>query len=337
MHPFTLETPRDLNGVFASHAQAGRNDAPAEYIAGGTDMVQLLKENVRRPDRLIDLSRLGESELGARIETATDGSLRLGASVTMAEAADHGAVRDGFPVLTQALLASASQQVRNVATLAGNLLQRTRCPYFRDVGFAQCNKRDPGSGCAALEGENRGHAVLGTSDHCVATHASDFAVALTALDARLHLNGPNGLRVLALSEFYRLPGDAPHLEADLQPGEVITAIEVPATAASRRSHYLKVRDRASFEFALVSAAVGLDLDGTTIREARIAMGGVGTKPWRMPQVEAALRGARLEAAVLRSAAARATEGANPRAHNRFKLELMQHTLVRALETVGGLA
>jgi xanthine dehydrogenase YagS FAD-binding subunit len=246
-------------------------------------------------------------------------------------------VRDEFPALSQALLASAAQAIRNVATVAGNVLQRTRCSYFRDVGFAACNKRAPGSGCAALEGENRGHAVLGASEHCIATHASDFAVALAAFDARVHVRRPDGEGVIPITELHRLPGDTPHIETVLGPGEVVTAIEVPASAVARRSHYLKVRDRASFEFALVSAAVGLDIENGRIRDARVAMGGVGTKPWRMPAVEAALRGQAPETASFRKAAARATEGAAPRGQNAFKLDLMQRALVRALETVGGRA
>jgi xanthine dehydrogenase YagS FAD-binding subunit len=336
MEPFTLERPNGIAAVVALGAQAGRNDAAAEYIAGGTDMIQLLQENVRRPTRLVDLTA-GTAGLDDRIEIGQDGALRLGALATMATTAEHRLVRENFPVVSQALLASASQQVRNAATVAGNLLQRTRCVYFRDVGFAACNKRAPGSGCSALEGENRGHAILGTSDHCIATHASDFAVALAALDGRLRLRGPRGERVVPVLEFHRLPGDTPHIEAALEPGEVIVAIEVPASAAARRSCYLKVRDRASFEFALVSAAVGLDLEGDRIREARVAMGGVGTKPWRVPAVDEALRGKLPDAVTFRAAAEGAAEGATPRARNAFKVELMKRTLVRALETVGGRA
>lgn len=336
MRPFKLERPRHLAAAIALGAQTGRNDADAEYIAGGTDMIQLLKENVRQPSRLVDLTA-GLADLDDRIAVGPDGSLRLGALATMTAAADHALVRDGFPALSQALLASAAQAIRNIATVAGNVLQRTRCSYFRDVGFAACNKRSPGSGCAALQGENRGHAVLGTSEHCIATHASDFAVALAAFDARLHVRGPNGERVIPMTEVHRLPGDTPHLETMLGPGEVITVIEVPAAAAARRSHYLKVRDRASFVFALVSAAVGLDIENGQIREARVAMGGVGTKPWRIPAVEESLRGQSPNTASFRKAAERATEGAAPRGQNAFKLDLMQRVLVRALDTVGGRA
>src|SRR5581483_739842 len=283
MHPFTLERPRDLAAALAFRAQAGRDDAPAEYIAGGTDMIQLLQEYVRRPDRLVSLAGL----LDNRIELGPSG-LRIGAGATMAEVAAHRTVVEQFPVVAEALLNSASPQVRNQATMGGNLLQRTRCPYFRDVAYAACNKRVPGTGCAAVGGENRWHAVLGTSDHCIAAHASDVAVALVALDAAVELQGLSGRRTVPLDDFYRVPGDTPHIATVLQPGDVVTAITIPASAAARRSHYLKVRDRASFEFALVSAAVALEMDGGTIRRARVALGGVCTKPWRVRQVESAL-------------------------------------------------
>src|ERR1044071_8470120 len=294
MHPFTLERPHDLAAALFLRAQAGRNDASAEYIAGGTDMVQLLQEYVRRPDRLVSLAGL----LDNRIDAGPQG-LRIGAAATMAEVAAHPAVVERFPVISTALLESASPQVRNQATMGGNLLQRTRCPYFRDVGYAACNRRASGSGCSAIDGENRWHAVLGTSDNCIAAHASDLAVALVALDAAVELRSAGGQRSVPLTDFYRLPDAAPHIETVLEPGELIAAISVPANPASQRSHYLKVRDRASFEFALVSAAVALDMDGTRIRAARVALGGVGTKPWRVPRVEAALAGASLDPVTLR--------------------------------------
>src|SRR5688572_13691635 len=329
MHPFTLERPRDLAAALALRAQAGRTDAPAEYIAGGTDMVQLLQEYARRPDKLVSLAGL----LDSRIEIGSQG-LRLGAAATMAQVAAHPRVTEQFPLISEALLESASPQVRNQATMGGNLLQRTRCPYFRDIGYAACNKREPGSGCAAIGAENRWHAVLGTSENCIAAHPSDLAVALVALDAAIEIRGAGGQRAVPLADLHRLPGDTPHLETVLEPGEVITAITVPALPAARRSHYLKVRDRASFEFAVVSAAVALDMNGDRIRQARIALGGVGTKPWRMPQVEAALAGASLEPAALRSAAALAAEGAQGYGHNDFKIELMQRAIVRAVATAG---
>src|SRR5688572_2571905 len=332
MHPFSLERPRDLAAALSSGAQAGRNDAMAEFIAGGTDMVQLLQEHVRRPDRLVSLAGL----LDSRIQDVPEG-LRIGAAVTMAEAAAHPAVAERFPVIAEALLASASPQVRNQATMGGNVLQRTRCPYFRDVGYAACNKRAPGSGCAAIGGENRWHAVLGTSENCIAANASDLAVALVALDASVDVRGASGQRTVSLIDFHKLPGDTPHVETVLEPGEVIAAITVPANPAARRSHYLKVRDRASFEFAVVSAAVALDMDDGRIRQARVALGGVGTKPWRVPQVEAALAGVSLDPAALRPAAALAAEGAQGRGHNDFKIELMQRAIVRAIITAGARA
>src|SRR5215204_6265325 len=223
MHPFILERPRDLNAALALRPQAGRNDAPAEYIAGGTDMVQLLQEFVRRPERLVSLAGL----LDSRIEAGAQG-LRLGAAATMADVAAHPVVVEQFPVISESLLASASAQVRNQATMGGNLLQRTRCPYFRDVGYAACNKRSPGSGCSAIGGENRWHAVLGTSDNCIAANPSDLAVALVAVDAVVEVHGADGQRVVPLIEFHRLPGDAPHIETALEAGEVIAAITVPA-------------------------------------------------------------------------------------------------------------
>src|SRR6266581_2232085 len=228
MHPFTLERPRDLSSALALGAQAGRNDASAEYIAGGTDMVQLLQEYVRQPERLVTLAGL----LDNRIEVGPQG-LRLGAAATMADVAAHPLVIEQFPVISEALLNSASPQVRNQATMGGNLLQRTRCPYFRDVGYAACNKRTPGSGCAAMGGENRWHAVLGTSEHCMATNASDLAVALVALDAAVEVLGANGQRTVPLIDFHRLPGPTPHLETVLEPGEVIAAIMVPASAVAQ--------------------------------------------------------------------------------------------------------
>src|SRR5438309_9212915 len=303
MHPFILDRPRDLSAALALRAEAGRNDAPAEYIAGGTDMMQLLQENVRRPERLVSLAGLLDNGINVGPQ-----DLMIGAAATMAEVAAHPGVIEQFPVISEALLNSASPQVRNQATMGGNLLQRTRCPYFRDVGYDACNKRAPGSGCAAIDGENSWHAVFGTSENCIAANASDLAVALVALDAVVVVQGVAGQRTVPLNEFYRLPGATPHIETVLEPGEVIAAITVPASAVARRSHYLKVRDRASFEFAVVSAAVALDMDGARIRQAHIALGGVGTKPWRVPGVEAALAGSDLDPAALRRAPALAAQG-----------------------------
>ena len=332
MHPFTLERPRDLAAALALYAQAGRTDAPVEYIAGGTDMVQLLQEDVRRPSRLVSLANL----LDRRVEMS-DRGLRLGAAATMADVATDRDVLQQFPVIAEALLESASPQVRNQATMGGNLLQRTRCPYFRDVGYNACNKRTPGSGCAAIDGDNRWHAVLGASDQCLAVHPSDLAVALVALDATLEVRNANGHRSMALADLHRLPGDTPHIEAALEPGEVIAAIFVPASPVARRSHYLKVRTRASFEFALVSAAVAVNVDDQRISEARVALGGVGTKPWRVPAVESALHGVTLGSPDVGKAAALAARDAHGRGHNDFKIDLMQRAIVRAVETAGARA
>jgi xanthine dehydrogenase YagS FAD-binding subunit len=333
MHPFTLERPRTLDAAIAFRAQSGRNDADVEYIAGGTDMVQLLQEDVRQPDRLISLAGL----LDDRIEIKS-GRLRVGAATTMGQLAAHAEAAEKFPLITEALLNSASPQVRNQATIGGNLLQRTRCPYFRDVGYTACNKRSPGAGCAAMSGENRWHAVLGTSDACIAAHASDLAVALVALDAQVEVRGTGGVRSVPLIDLYRLPGSTPNIETVLDAGEVITAVTVPANQSARHCHYLKVRDRASFEFAVVSAAVALEKDGERIRRARIALGGVGTKPWRVPLVEAALSGVPIrDVAGLRKAAALVTQGAGGHGHNDFKIELVQRTIVRAIEIAGARA
>jgi xanthine dehydrogenase YagS FAD-binding subunit len=322
MHPFAYARASD-----AGEASQLAREPGSEFIAGGTDMMQLLKDDVRRPRRLVDITALP----WRAIEVSPAG-LRLGALARMSDVADDLRVREQYPVVAEALLASASPQVRNMATIGGNLLQRTRCVYFRDVATA-CNRREPGSGCAALEGENRLHAVLGGSDHCVATHPSDLAVALVALDAVVVVQGPGGERRIALEQFHLLPGDTPERENVLMPGDIIAAVEVPAAAWARRSHYRKVRDRASFEFALASAAVALDIDGGTIRQARIALGGVGTKPWRARDAEAVLAGAPPDRARFQAAAARALDGARPLAQNAFKIELAQRTLVRALTTV----
>jgi xanthine dehydrogenase YagS FAD-binding subunit len=324
MHPFTYLRAREAQDALA----LAEEDRGTEFIAGGTDMLQLLKDNVRRPDRLVDI---GAVQGLAGIEVSAAGA-RLGALAKMSEVADHPAVRDAYPVIAQALLASASPQIRNMATIGGNLLQRTRCPYFRDTA-TPCEKRDPGTGCSAIDGENRMHAILGGSDRCVATHASDLAVALVALDAVVVTQNARGVRRIPLDEFYRLPGDTPAQENVLERSELIVAVEVPAVPA-RRSLYRKVRDRASFEFAVVSAAVALDIDGGVIRQARIALGGVGTKPWRAREAERSLTGARPQRSAFAAAASQAVDGARPLAHNAFKIKLAQVAVVRALVTLG---
>ncbi len=248
----------------------------------------------------------------------------------MSDVAAHPEVRAGWPAIAQALEASASPQVRNMGTIGGNLLQRTRCGYFRDTGFA-CNKREPGSGCPAIAGESRMLAILGGSDRCIATHASDLAVALTALDAVVELRGPGGTREVPLTEFYRLPAETPEVETIMRPGELITAVSVPADAAARNSHYLKLRDRASFEFALVSVAVALEVQDGTLRTVRLAAGGVGTRPWRLPEGEAALRGQAAGDAAFRQAAGHASDGAHPTRQNGFKQILLQRAVLRSLQ------
>lgn len=322
MQAFTIEAPHDLDAALAAIRQPG-----AKFIAGGTDLMQLMKDWVERPGRLIDLDGLPLDEI--RID---DGGGRIGALVRMADLADHPEFRRRYPVAAEALLASASPQVRNMATIGGNLLQRTRCLYFRDVG-SPCNKREPGSGCPAIPGEHRRLAILGGSEHCIATHPSDLAVALTALDAAVELRGAAGARVVPVNDFFMLPGDTPERETVMAPGELITAILLPPARPGERSHYLKLRDRASFEFALVSAAVVVAPDGNRIGSARIAMGGVGTKPWRLPQVEAALAGAPATPDAIMEAVSHAADGARPLPENGFKVTLMQRVLTRALLTV----
>lgn len=323
MENFTLATPGTIEAAVATAQQP-----EAKFIAGGTDLMQLMKDFVERPKRLVDLDGLPLEDV-----TVNAGGARIGALAKMSDVADDPVFRRRYPVVAEALLASASPQIRNMATIGGNLLQRTRCGYFRDVGFAACNKRQPGSGCAAISGVNRLHAILGGSDHCVATHASDLAVALTALDAAIELQGGNGTRTVPITEFYLLPGDSPQRETAMTPGEIITAVLLPPAGHDERSHYLKLRDRASFEFALVSAAVAVVQQDGRIRSARVAMGGVGTKPWRLPAVEAALAGAPATPEGLQAATAQATEGAKPLAGNGFKIVLMQRALTRALLTV----
>jgi xanthine dehydrogenase YagS FAD-binding subunit len=323
MENFTLAMPATIEAALAAAQQAD-----AKFIAGGTDLLQLMKDNVERPQRLVDLEGLPLDTFSIDADGA-----RIGALVRMSDLADDPTLRRHYPVIAEALLASASPQVRNMATIGGNLLQRTRCGYFRDVGFLACNKRQPGSGCGAILGLNRLHAVLGGSDYCVATHASDLAVALAALDATIEVQGGNGTRAVPLDQFYLLPADTPQRETVLAPGEIITAVLVPPSATGERSHYLKLRDRASFEFALVSAAVVVAVEDGRIRRARVAMGGVGTKPWWLPAVEAALAGTAVTQEALTSAAAHAAEGARPLGENGFKIPLMQRALARALLNV----
>lgn len=321
MQPFSFTQARSEDEALAQLRQhAGR------AIAGGTTLVDLMKLDVETPAHLVDINSLPLS----KIETLPDGGLRIGAMVRNSDLAQHEDVIRSFPVLSQALLAGASAQLRNMATTGGNLMQRTRCYYFRDPAYADCNKRSPGSGCAALEGFNRIHAVLGGSEHCVATHPSDMAVAMVALDALVHIRGPKGERRVKIEDFHRVPGTTPQTETVVEPGELITYVTLPKSAFAARSTYVKLRDRASYEFALASAAVALDLNGGTIRAARVALGGVATKPWRSHEAEQALTGAQANVQTFRSAAEAAMKSARPLRYNGFKIELAKMALVRAL-------
>jgi xanthine dehydrogenase YagS FAD-binding subunit len=299
----------------------------AQFIAGGTNMLDYMKLNVLQPDQLVDINALAKSEHG-RIEV-TDGGLRLGALVRMVEAQDHPLIKRDYPVIAESLMLAASQQIRNMASLGGNILQKTRCEYFRETSWA-CNKRNPGSGCAAFDGVNREHAVLGGGPACIATYHGDFAQALIALDATIEISGPRGHRKISFSKLHRLPRDTPNIETTLEPGELVTFINVPAGRHTRRSRYLKIRDRQSYQFALASVAVALHLDGDTIRDVRIALGGVATIPWRASEAEEALRGKVLDEEAARRAADLAFAGAEPREHNAFKIPLGKAAVVRAL-------
>ena len=323
MNAFAFERlSRPTDAASAVAARPG-----AMFLAGGTTLVDLMKVDVLTPDTVVDVRPLGLSSI-----EVSDSSITVGAAVTNSQLAWHPAVRDRFPVLSQAILSGATTQIRNMATVAGNLLQRTRCSYFRDV-HASCNRRQPGSGCDALEGFNRGHAVLGVSDHCIATHPSDMCVAMAVLDAEVHTVRADGTtRSIPFGEFHKAPGDTPHVEVALAHGELITHVVIPHLAAARRSHYLKVRDRASYEFALASAAVVLDLDGDTIRGARLGLGGIATKPWRAVEAEQILMGRKATDDAFRDAAEIALAGAVAREHNHFKIELAKRTIVRAFAT-----
>ncbi|WP_399095750.1 FAD binding domain-containing protein [Streptomyces sp. BBFR2] len=324
MHPFTYIRAAGTREALAAGRRGGR------YIAGGTTLVDLMRETVERPETVVDISGLPLDEV-----TATErGGLRIGALVTMSAAAAHPKVRTLFPVISQALELSASAQLRNMATIGGNIMQRTRCTYFRDVSAA-CNKREPGSGCAAREGYNRSHAILGTSDACVATHPSDVAVAFAALEAQVHVVGGDGQRQIPFADFLLRPGSTPDREQALREGELVTAVEIPGLPRPLASGYLKVRDRQSYEFALTSVAVALQVRGGVIRTAKVAAGGVGTVPWKLPAVERHLVGERPSASLWAAAGAKAADGARPLAHNRFKTDLLKRSVERQLRVVGG--
>jgi xanthine dehydrogenase YagS FAD-binding subunit len=309
--------------------EATSAETQSAFIAGGTNLVDLMKIDVMDPEELVDINQLPMR--GIALDNA---GLRIGALERMAYVAERPEIVEHFPVISQALLKSASAQLRNMASIGGNLMQRTRCGYFRDV-MMPCNKRVPGSGCPAFAGENRMHAILGVGDACCATHPSDLAVALVALDATINLKGPKGSRSVKLEDFYLLPKDTPDREHAIEPGELITQVIVPNVSWYRRSAYLKIRDRESYEFALCSAAIALDLDGSKIRDARIAAGGVGTKPWRLPDVAEALVGKQVGQGTFERAAELAANDARPLSQNAFKVTLLKRTLVRALMQVGG--
>jgi xanthine dehydrogenase YagS FAD-binding subunit len=331
MRSFAYQAPHDIETAIAAAAFEPDDKVPTragtQFIAGGTNLIDYMKLGVARPERLIDVNQLGEPELRL-IGVDADG-LRLGALVRMADAEEHRDIKRDYPVIAESLRLAASGQIRNMASLAGNVLQRTRCEYFRETSWP-CNKREPGSGCAALGGVNRQHAVLGVSDACIATYHGDFAQALIALEAVVEIQGSNGRRRIAFADLHRRPGDTPHVETNLAPDELIVAISVPAGAWTRRSHYLKIRDRESYAFALASAAVALDLDGERVRHARIALGGVATVPWRAREAEQALEGETLDEASAAKAADAAFAAAQPHEHNAFKIPLGKQTLVRAL-------
>ena len=300
-------------------------DPNAKFVAGGTNLIDLMKMDVERPTKVIDITQLPLKQ----VENTPNGGLRIGALVRNTDLAYHPLVEERYPVLASAIMAGASQQLRNMATTGGNLLQRTRCHYFYDTA-TPCNKRGPGSGCAAIDGHNRMHAILGSSDACIATHPSDMCVALAMLEAKVHVSGASGDRVIAFADFHRLPGDTPQRDTTLDAGEIITAVELPPKGFVTNYTYLKIRDRLSYAFALISVAVGLELDGDTIKEGRLALGGVAHKPWRDPQAESVLRGQRANAETFSRAADILLRDAKGYAHNSFKIDLARGCLARAL-------
>jgi xanthine dehydrogenase YagS FAD-binding subunit len=323
MQAFEYRKPRSV-----AEAVTAAATPHARFVAGGTTLVDLMKLSVETPQLVIDINSLPLD----KIERTADGGLRIGAMVRNSDLAHHKAVEQEYAVLSQALLSGASGQLRNMASTGGNLLQRTRCYYFRDPIYA-CNKREPGTGCAALDGYNRIHAILGTSQHCIATHPSDMAVAMMALEAVVHVSGPGGERSVPLNDFYVLPGNTPHVENVLGAGELITYVTIPKLPSGTKSYYLKRRDRASYEFALASAAVVANVQGGMFHHIRIALGGIGTKPWRSLEAERLLQGKPASTANFRAAAEAALRGAKPMHDNAFKVELAKRTLIRGLQTV----
>jgi xanthine dehydrogenase YagS FAD-binding subunit len=332
MRAFSYDRPDSIDAALSGVAgQPGTTtESAVKFVAGGTNLLDLMKADVMRPERLVDISRLSLD----RIEETESGGLRLGALARNADTAYDERVQTRYPMLSKAILAGASAQLRNMATNGGNLLQRTRCYYFYDTG-TPCNKREPGTGCGALTGVNRIHAILGASDHCIAVHPSDMCVALAALEAVVRVSGPKGERTIPFAEFHRLPGDTPHIDSTLAADELITAIDLPAQGFARHSTYLKVRDRASYAFALVSVAAALEMDGQTIRTARLALGGVAHKPWRDAAAEAELAGKPASLENFREAARVLLRGAKGHSHNAFKIGLAERAIVRALAEAAG--
>ena len=328
MNDIGYERPASVADAILLAARPG-----AAFVAGGTNLIDLMKGHVAMPTLLVDVNRLPLADVAQR----PDGGVRIGAMVRNSDLANHALIRDGYPLLSQALVSGASPQLRNMATVGGNLMQRTRCYYFYDPAFAACNKRMPGSGCAARAGHHRIHAVLGASNACVATNPSDMSVALAALRADVVVQGSAGERCLPIADFHRLPGDTPERDTNLAPGELIVAVDLPPSPFAARSHYLKVRDRASYAFALVSVAAALDIRDGVVRDAGLALGGVAHRPWRVAEAENALVGRPLDDASIRVASDRLLAGAAPLKENAFKVELARRSISRALKTAGGLA
>ena len=326
MKHFEYVQPTKLKGALDAVAK----EPNTVFIAGGTNLIDLMKRNIMAPEKLVDINKLPLKKI-----EKVGGQVRIGALALNSTVAEDKLIQEKYPLLAQALNAGASAQLRNMATVGGNIMQRTRCPYFYDIAFP-CNKREPGSGCSALEGYNRQHAIFGFSDKCIAVHPSDMSVALTALDATVLVVGPKGERHISFSEFHRLPGNTPQLDTNLEKGELIVAVEIPESSFSEHVHYLKVRDRASYAFALISVAAALVLENNTIKVARLAMGGVAHKPWRLMEAEKSLIGKPVSEESFREAAEIAMRGAKASEHNVYKLKLGPNTIVQALKTAAGI-
>jgi xanthine dehydrogenase YagS FAD-binding subunit len=329
MHTFEFIRPADPAAAINTAAQSktAQQGADVRFLGGGTTLLDLMKLNVETPTRVLDINPFPLD----KIEDTSEGGLKIGATVRNSDLANHARVLRDYAVLSQAILSGASGQIRNMATTAGNLVQRTRCVYFRDTAMP-CNKREPGTGCPAITGSNRTLAILGTSNHCIATNPSDMCVAMAALDAVIHVEGPKGTRTIPIGDFHLLPGDTPDRETELEPGDLITHVTLPPPIAGSKQVYLKLRDRASYEFALASAAVVMKVDGRNVSYIRIALGGVGTKPWRSPEAEAVLAGKPANAENFRQAAEAALRDAKPQSENKFKSELAKRCLVHTLQT-----